>query len=189
MLLQVVDNFLPAGFADDIEKICKEMPWYLEENISGRDRSDVFAEEANIEESQYGFYHLILGESGTSQYFDKISPILYFIQEKTGIVPKEIYRIRLALSTSINKDVQHYPHADMDFPHKVLLYYVNDSDGDTFMYNEVYSEYSQSPKNFTINQRISPKKNRAVIFDGLRYHSSSKPNKYPTRFIINVDFN
>jgi hypothetical protein len=57
------------------------------------------------------------------------------------------------------------------------------------IYNEMYSEGLEKPSNFTLNKRITPKKNRAVLFDGLKYHSSSKPVNFPTRFIVNVDFN
>ena len=118
---------------------------------------------------------------------------MYFLEEKANITVKELYRIRLALNTSVGKEVQHYPHVDLTEPHKVLLYYVNDSDGDTFMFNEMYNldtiEEKEELKTFTLKERVTPKKNKAIIFDGLRYHSSSKPVKNTARYIINVDFN
>ena len=66
-------------------------------------------------------------------------------------------------------------HVDFDTPHIACVYYVNDSDGDTFIYD-----------NESKSQRISPKKNRAVVFDGSLYHASSLPTKNK-RVIINID--
>jgi hypothetical protein len=77
----------------------------------------------------------------------------------------------------------------MDYDHKVLLYYVNDSDGDTILYNEVFEEYEEVPENFTVNKTFTPIKGNALVFDGLIYHSSSKPTKNSKRIIINIDFN
>jgi hypothetical protein len=86
--------------------------------------------------------------------------------------------------------VQHLPHVDILDPHKVLLYYVNDSDGDTFMFNEKYTPGDEEvPLDYTLNQRVTPKKNRAIVFDGLTYHNSSKPVKNTSRYVINIDFN
>jgi hypothetical protein len=82
-------------------------------------------------------------------------------------------------------------HIDIPFEHLVVLYYVNDTDGDTFIFDK-FADYKNlnSP---TINadeaniiKKVSPKKGRALIFDGRRYHSSSGPTK-DIRCIINFD--
>ena len=41
-------------------------------------------------------------------------------------------------------------------------------------------------KKFTILKKIKPQKNRAVIFNGNRFHSSSSPSKGP-RCIVNIN--
>ena len=62
------------------------------------------------------------------------------------------------------------PHIDLEEDHFVMLYYVCDSDGDTIIYNEkVKSE------NYTIQQRITPKQGRVVLFDGAFYHTAEQP--------------
>jgi hypothetical protein len=65
-----------------------------------------------------------------------------------------------------------------------MVYYVNDSDGDTFLFNEFY-ESGKVPELFTLYNRVSPKKNRLVIFESNRYHASSNPKLNQDRFIIN----
>lgn len=81
------------------------------------------------------------------------------------------------------------PHVDLYFPHMVMLYYVNDSDGDTVIYKEKHSGNGKMsfPESLTEKKRISPKRGRVVIFDGLYYHTSSSPRKNPYRCVINFD--
>ena len=42
----------------------------------------------------------------------------------------------LQTPTNIPRDDVDSPHVDLIVPHFVMLYYVNDSDGDTLIYNE-----------------------------------------------------
>ena len=62
------------------------------------------------------------------------------------------------------------PHIDTKDNHFVMLYYVCDSDGDTIIYNEqVESE------TYTLQQRVTPKQGRVVLFDGSYYHTAEQP--------------
>jgi len=196
-MFQVIDNFVSNSYATDLEYMCKhEVPWYLNDDISGMDKQNpnnkkYSAPGADYEGPQYGFGHWVLHPNGEkSLFFQKVYPLVYSLEEKAQISMERIVRIRLGLTTSVGKEVQHLPHVDYYEPHKVLLYYVNDSDGDTFMFNEMYSpENHNSLSNFTLKQRVTPKKNRAIIFDGFTYHNSSKPVKNTARYVINIDFN
>ena len=59
----------------------------------------------------------------------------------------------------------------------VILFYLTDTDGDTYFYD----------KNHKIIDSVSPKANRAVLFDGLCLHSSSKPTKSDRRIVLNIN--
>lgn len=78
------------------------------------------------------------------------------------------------------------PHIDDDREHKVFLYYVNDADGDTIMFNELYKGYG--PEEFTIRETVSPAMGKAVVFDGNNFHAPSAPIATPFRCVINIDF-
>jgi 2OG-Fe(II) oxygenase superfamily len=67
-------------------------------------------------------------------------------------------------------------HVDYNFPHLVLLYYVNTTDGDTILYDN----------NNEIAERISPKRGRCVLFDGLTLHASSSSTLAP-RLVLNTN--
>jgi len=67
-------------------------------------------------------------------------------------------------------------HVDLDIPHLVCLYYINDSDGDTILFDDNNNEI----------KRVTPKKGRIVFFDGSIKHCSSPPTK-THRAIINFN--
>jgi hypothetical protein len=83
-------------------------------------------------------------------------------------------------------------HVNMGIPHLVMLYYVNDCDGDTILYDKTLEDipdgilYPDKYHNLKITHRISPKKGRILFFDGRTYHSPSTPTK-SMRCIITMD--
>ena len=76
------------------------------------------------------------------------------------------------------------PHTDLKLedggliPHLVCLYYVDDSDGPTYFYDD----------DLNLIKEISPQKGLAVIFDGDILHAGSNPIMHPFRFAININF-
>jgi hypothetical protein len=80
------------------------------------------------------------------------------------------------------------PHVDAQFEHLVCLYYINDSDGDTFIFDKTSNDtpITYPDTKFEIIKRITPKKGRAILFNGNRYHSSSCPTN-GVRCILNFN--
>ena len=103
-------------------------------------------------------------------------------------------QVRSFLQLSLNekllgKEKVDTPHIDLDIPHTVYLYYVNDCDGDTVLYNYKSENGKEDIPYFEdvkIKKRITPKQCRVVVFDGMTWHSSTQPTK-GTRTIINFD--
>lgn len=78
-------------------------------------------------------------------------------------------------------------HVDAKVPHLVCLYYVNDSDGDTHIFDYMYDgTLNRTDIEWNVLKRVTPKKGRVLLFNGFRYHSSSSP-KENVRCIINFD--
>ena len=61
---------------------------------------------------------------------------------------------------------------------KSLIYYVNDSDGDTIFFNDNLKEI----------KRVNPKKGKAVLFDSNILHCGSNPINTLNRVVINFIF-
>jgi len=130
------------------------------------------------------------------KYFELVKPIIAQLQIETGKKIKSISRMKSNLLMYQKGIKEQYPHVDgFDvtgnglhdcFGKKTLLYYVNDSDGDTTLYNEYYTgEYINE---LTVQQKVSPKMGRAVLFDSNQLHAGSGPENSDYRIVINTVF-
>lgn len=89
---------------------------------------------------------------------------------------KDLCRVKANLLTKNGRPGFHTPHIDNNFEHLVILYYVNNSDGDTYFFND----------NIVVD-RVSPKQGKYIIFDGDQYHASSSPTDTDARIVINFN--
>lgn len=98
--------------------------------------------------------------------------------QRSNVEFKSLLRSKANLQISKNTDKLHTtPHIDDSKKHKVLIYYANDSDGETFFFD----------KDLKIINQVMPKKGRFVMFDGDILHAAGF-NK-STEIRINVNFN
>jgi len=127
------------------------------------------------------------------EVLDNVIKILFKSCKKINITPKEVLNVRSFISFPLIKSTpQKYnnPHVDLHTPHMVCLYYVNDTDGDTFFFDKTLKDVDMEKykdTKFEVLNRVTPKKGRVVIFNGERYHASSDPTKN-IRCIVNFDF-
>ena len=92
-------------------------------------------------------------------------------------------KMNMTLQSSTKNYIScNYPHQDQP-EHRdtwIFLYYVNDSDGDTIIFDG-------EPPNVEIRQRITPKANSGVFFSNKYWHASSNPISPNRR--VNINFN
>lgn len=179
-----INNCIPNSLQHDILATTlndDRFSWGLINEVSGY---------GDVAPDQFGFFHNVYVKSRggqTSNFFKTFIPLIYFIEDKFGIPVNDLLRIRVGLQTKVSDTpITHTPHVDSENPHKVFLYYINNTDGDTLIYNEKFSE--GTAKNFTIQDRISPIQGLGVLFDGDYYHSSSSPTQ-DFRAVITINFN
>ena len=91
-----------------------------------------------------------------------------------------IYRCKVNLSPQHKRPPHTYnvPHVDMHRDHMVILYYVTDSDGPTYFFED---------DGRTIIKKVEPKRGRFIFFDGNIKHAGSHPIKSKYRIVINYD--
>ncbi len=86
-------------------------------------------------------------------------------------------------------------HIDMKMEHLVIVYYINDSDGDTVILENIdgvgmdkmFEHFDGVIKDkFKVIKNIKPQKGTAAVFNGNLYHYGDFP-KTNNRFIINID--
>ena len=108
-------------------------------------------------------------------------------------IKERAHRIKVNLCQKVwcdNNDAHQTPHVDFREPHWTMIYYVDDSDGDTFIFDQrAYRncEYDEI-KELTLKQRVSPKKGRCLIFRGDQFHAGMHPRNHTFRTVINFNF-
>ena len=168
--MKLIDDAMPSGLADYLEEICfKDFEWRP------------LLDSTNNAVSKYpSFANLVYEKSRNSidnNLFDRLECIIWTLSAVADLNKEDLIRIRFGMYVPINHgDLHHTPHRDQITRHTVLLYYVNDTDGDTFFFNNKGD----------IVERVSPKKNRLVIFNGSRLHASSNPS---TGYRITMNLN
>jgi len=192
----IFDDFLPTRYANELEAqvLDPTFPWNYNQSIEYRSSDNI------------GFSHIILEYSNhnAQPYIEKnvlslFYPLTFIIEDKSGIPFNSMVRVRLGLFTKhMNGPEPHNPHTDYRFEHTVALYYLTDSDGPTYLYNErrdaePFENFNQdpvvpNPKSFTLQTTVEPKKNRLLLFDGLQFHASSSPQHHKHRIALNINF-
>ncbi len=168
------------------EVFSPEFPWY-------------FTKTASLEDSNYSWSHVIFRHGRSVSNSSKlIRPIVERVLRRAEEPFSKILRIRLGLHTIGNKLIVDQPHVDSKSLHKVGIFYLNDTDGDTILYNETYDidskkdiiDYFKEKLNnkVSVMTRCTPTENRLFLFNGNQYHSSSNPILNERRVIININY-
>lgn len=149
----------------------KFFPWYYLHDSADAKKKDNFF--------NYSWVHgLIVDGKINSPFFKLFEKNIFNILKKFKVEDKNIIRIRLGKTVSIGKKYINNPHIDQQKEHYTILYYLNNSDGDTYFYKN---------DGKTLINKITPEQNKAVLFDGLTWHASSKPIKNMYRIVLNIN--
>lgn len=184
-----IDELLPKGFQDYLEKEFSNMNGWLYLNSASGIKDAFDKDDKNIVDSPQ-FTHMIFDpEQGvTSPLFEYVKPILWFLEDRTGYRALELGRIKANLLLPNNTTANNYnpPHIDSgNKDYTSMVYYVNDSDGDTRIFNNYVQ---QDFYNLKLIESNTPKKGSAILFPSTRFHCSSNPINSSTRVILNFVF-
>jgi hypothetical protein len=199
----VVENVVPILFQKAIiERVQgdKHFPWFLLHRIGHPDHFGPGTTSTYVDPNitdDVGFFHMAFDGNTNSPHYDFFRSILEFFSEKAGIAVGRILRIRLRYT---HKGIDHSeskyapPHVDFhsNAPYSTFVYYVNDSDGDTIIFDKTFSSEQQYDPVFSEPLpellRITPKQGSGLFFNGHRYHAGNYPIKQSSRIVINFDF-
>ena len=193
----IIDNVIDNTYQDALEAffLKANFPWFYQSDISFFD--DHLSQLGKDIRRRPGFSNLIHDtNNGPFNPFHFVMPLLYAGASIKDLKITNITQARSFLLVPPNlhtdEDRRDRPHVDQPNPHYAAIYYVNDADGDTYIYDKRFDNNTDclsniNPASLPVLKRISPKKGRLVIFNGLYYHSSSQP-EHNARCIINFNF-
>jgi hypothetical protein len=185
-MIKVFENFLNEEYANEIYDLHTdlEFPWFHSPHTDKKSALDKI--QSNELKSKvvgnYQFQHIYYEEQINSDFFSNILPM---VENKDFLKIDKLTRIKANFNTIISnysKDNIQIPHTDLNKRYESvsnliysLLYYVNDSDGDTVFYDEKENEIFRS----------TPKKGKAVLFNSTILHCACNPIKTNKRIVIN----
>jgi hypothetical protein len=181
--MKIYENFLPSEYANDIETllISPKFPWYIETKTVGDEQVTFMFNTPMTKETSFLAHGFLKDEKINSAWFDYFYHIPINIQNHfEEYKNKTLSRFKANLYTldSGYGEYYHTPHKDGPEGYITALYYVNDSDGDTFFFDN----------DLKIIHKQKPKKNTLLLYKSDLIHASSPPNKTNFRSTINIVF-
>lgn len=196
----IIDDFIPLVFQKSLyDLLCgDEIQWRFSKysTYSKNENRPWFVEEETKEHIQFKHY-FVKDNTTKSNFLPYVAPLIAAYENTVGKKISSTMRIKANLLMPQEGTKLQPPHLDDNEPdayregvyhgdRKVLIYYVNDGDGDTVLYNEKY--YGEPVGKLTRQQVITPQRGRAVIFDANQLHSACLPTVKRYRLIINCIF-
>jgi hypothetical protein len=169
----IIDS-VPNSISDPILTLLEsdQVPW-------------VFGNEGVKELDTAGYYdspqftHTMIEEDYAGDVHPAVHNLWKYVYKAHKEVAEDfvkLYRIKCNMVTRGKDSVPHVPHLDRYTPHTVMIYYVNDCDGNTIIFNGEEEV------------RITPEKGKYVIFSGDLKHCGTSPIVSNYRLLINFNF-
>lgn len=186
---RILDNPLTEEYLEFKRIIfeTEDFPWFFSSDTTGI-KSDKY----------YFYYHAILMRGNPPSVashglYNGCKLIVEQILNFNDIQLNNIHRMSLNAT-------HHYPfkynnpHVDHNYLHKNMLVYLNDCSGDTIIFKEKYGiDYeknwiSANNHNFHIKEKVNPKENKIISFDGAHFHCHSFPKPDQRRVVFVVTY-
>lgn len=126
---------------------------------------------------------LFLEGKPVSSHYESFKSLLYFFEDRTGIEIKNILKLKVNLKPQTNvyteEEIDASIHKDMleDDNYISIVYYINDSDGDTVVYDEDKK---------TIVDSMTPSSGGCIYFNSNQWHKATPPKETSKRLIVNI---
>jgi len=172
-MIEVIDNSIPKELQDYFEAITlgKVNDIEIDPTVEFKSKYEPTAFQSN--KKPISFKHVLKSSAESSLHLINFSKIAEKVYPKL----QNILFARIFLTLPYDtKLVNHAPHIDLQMPHMSLIYYINDSTGDTVFFDDKEN----------IIDSVTPKKGRAVLFNGLIPHAAGIPKDGP-RCIVNYN--
>lgn len=192
--MQIIDDLLPEQLVKNLEWTImapeSEFPW---EYNSATSSYSNYESEKIIDTPQFVHNTIMTYNNNIEKdYVRTQSPLYPYIDTTLMFIAKEFnmtIESILRVKANLLLPQKNYPVGTYHIPHKdynrdeadniwTFLYYVNDSDGDTYFFND----------DLTIKDQVSPRRGRGCLFRSHELHASSSPVDSDRRVVINYCF-
>jgi len=189
----IIDNAISEGQQDILEQLCTsvDFPWYYQQSAAYSPEmyklmgDNLYFPVTDQSRETPFLCHVVYNsvEKAVTHFLHYFTPLITAVPTTVD----QLISIRTNLTypdPSAGPNTHGMPHVDCDHPRLITaIYYVNDSDGETIIFNQRRG----SPDELTIKQRIMPKRGRLVVFDGTFLHAGNTPRNGGPRIVVNLN--
>jgi hypothetical protein len=187
-MIEVYDDLVPLDQQIVLEKILSgpDLPWFLfpegpRPSVGNSDDDNVLLRDDPRVREYIMFGHNFLKEGKlTSDVAVLVSEMFQQFCKTAGIELTAVGRMKANYQTQCSFSKEYFfstPHRDRTEEHTVLIYYVNDSDGDTTIFDD----------DGNVLRTVTPKRGRFLVFDGKYFHAGRHPILADKRIVINFN--
>ena len=184
--MQIINNFIKPRLQDELENLFlgNNFPYYYVNELStplnetDKANGGILLNANTVEAPQ--FFHMFVNDGVVnSQAYTEIAPITHKLLD---LVDEDYYvyrcKVNMNLIDTRFEGKYHTPHIDNGFDDQITaIYYVNDSDGDTFFFDD----------GGQVAKRITPQKGTLVMWKGKVFHAKASPVKSLSSAVININ--
>ena len=182
--IEVYDGIFPEGLLNSLESILFDSKSPINYDLTPNFTFNPGLTNLNSKDYGVSWVNVINKDFKSPNSSFYLQPLYHFCTYK-NLILMDIINARGSIQIPSNLDYTPPPHYDCLDPNKnslpnidILLIYLNNSDGDTVLYDEDQK---------TEIKRVSPKRGRSVYFSNQLLHRSSLPKNLP-RAVINYNF-
>lgn len=183
------ENIFNEKQIENYKKLFMNMPYYMQETVGAETDGLSGIESDTVQDGL-----VLLGDKSILGIPSLATPIVKEILDafayKYKIRVDKFLRVRVNMTVK-NEDRRSLPiHVDLNgrFGGYSFMYYINDSEGPTTLYDKMYDGLETKTEDLNIIKEIHPKAGACALFYSNRFHSWSYPYKSQFRLTTNVNF-
>ena len=178
---QIFDDLLSIEEMDQIEQfVCDPNFTYFRSSGTIEEKDFLEKYKGKFQDIRYVYHLYIKAGEQNSSAINVSTDLLDKFLSRTNTKIKGILRVQTNLTFQTTTGIPTVPHVDTASKHFVLLYYVNDSDGGTILYQDGTDAN-------VILKKIEYKRGRFILFDGSIYHSQIPCSEHKERIVFNYN--
>lgn len=174
----ILDDVLPEKIYEELSRVMitkgsPNFPWWWHHGAT----SEIESFDDKIHDNLMLCHQFYIQGEEPSPFFGLVGQVIPEVEKKLEKKTIDLFRVKgnLTLPSTLPADTYNVPHKDQEEGWMSILYYVNDADGDTIFFDD----------NKEIYATVTPKANRAAIFDSNIMHCTMNNQTVDRRMIIN----
>lgn len=172
---EIFDDILTQGEIEGVERLMRQpfFPWYMQEYTATGDCKDERYQDVPF------ISHSFINRGIASSFANTAFDLLNKFKERSAVNYTSVDRAIGAATFKTETPLVTPPHIDITEPHRVLLYYVNTTNGQTVIY--------EKDTDFEELSRVNSRAGRFLLLDGSYWHSAVTCTDNNYRIIINYN--